>query len=101
MNMNQILNIINIIFSIVFILFLPGNIISFIFFPLKNIDLIERIALSFSLSIAIVPLIVFYLNLLGIPINKPSVTLQILLIIIVSLIIILIRHYLTKYVKKR
>ncbi len=69
-----------------YVLFLPGYIISFIFF--KKIDIIERIALSFALSIAIVPLIIFYLNLIGMPINLWSSVLTIAGIIIISLIIL-------------
>jgi len=69
-----------------YVLFLPGYIISFIFF--KKIDIIERIALSFALSIAIVPLIIFYLNLLGMKINLLSSILTIAGIIIVALLIL-------------
>ncbi len=68
-----------------YVLFLPGYIISFIFFKKNKIDIIERIALSFALSIAIVPLIIFYLNLLGMKINLLSSILTIAGIIIVSL----------------
>ena len=90
-----------IIFGSVYVLFLPGFIISYIFFPetkkfdsddqedktkeSKSIDWIERIALSFALSIAIVPLAVFYLNLVGIRINLLNSSLIILGIIIISL----------------
>lgn len=84
-----------IIFGSVYVLFLPGFLISFIFFPKtqefdsKNkdsdsIDWIERIALSFALSIAIVPLAVFYLNLVGIKINLLNSSLTILGILIIS-----------------
>ena len=86
-----------IIFGSVYVLFLPGFIISFIFFPKTKkfddeneekekgaIDWIERIALSFALSIAIVPLAVFYLNLIGIKINLLNSSLIILGIIILS-----------------
>lgn len=88
-----------------YVLFLPGFVISWIFFPKtkkfeddgdKNnkrelsaekgvIDWIERIALSFALSIAIVPLAVFYLNLIGIRINTLNSFFTILSIILVSL----------------
>ena len=82
-----------IIFGSIYVLFIPGFIISFIFFPKtkkfdsdkEGIDLIERIALSFALSIAIVPLSVFYLNLIGIKINALNSSLIILGIIIISL----------------
>ncbi len=84
-----------IVFGSVYVLFLPGFIISFIFFPKtkkldskdKNkgeIDWLERIALSFALSIAIVPLAVFYLNLAGIRINLLNTSLIILGVILVS-----------------
>lgn len=78
-----------IVFGSVYVLFLPGFIISFIFFKkTEEIDWLERIALSFALSIAIVPLVVFYLNLAGIKINLLNTSLIILGIIIASLIIL-------------
>ena len=86
-----------IIFGSVYVLFLPGFIISYLFFPKTKefeskekgaIDWIERIALSFALSIAIVPLAVFYLNLIGIKINLLNSFLTILGIIIISLVIL-------------
>jgi uncharacterized membrane protein len=60
-----------ILIASVFVLFLPGFSLSFALFPKKDeIDWIERIALSFGLSIAIIPLLVFYSNFLfGIKIN--------------------------------
>jgi len=72
-------------------LFLPGFVLSFLFFKYSEIDWIERIALSFALSIAIVPLAVFYLNLIGIKINLLNSSLIILGIIIISLIILYFR----------
>lgn len=117
-----------IIFGSVYVLFLPGFILSFIFFPKtrafedkdkrengkkgntedkkenreerkrKNgerekgsIDWIERLALSFALSIAVVPLVVFYLNLIGVKINLLNSFLTILGIIVVSSIILVFR----------
>lgn len=96
-----------IIFGSIYVLFLPGFLISFIFFPHTkkfeekeeresneresvkgSIDWIERIALSFALSIAIVPLAVFYLNLIGLKINLLNSFLTILGIIIISTIIL-------------
>lgn len=84
-----------IVFGSVYVLFLPGFIISYIFFPRakglneeKSIDWIERIALSFALSIAIVPLVIFYLNLIGIKINLLNSSLVILAVILISSIIL-------------
>ena len=83
-----------IIFGSVYVLFLPGFIFTYVFFPKTketkekgSIDWIERIALSFALSIAVVPLIIFYLNLAGIPINTLNSFLTILGIIIILSII--------------
>ena len=83
-----------IVFGSVYVLFLPGFILTYIFFPKKlnkneRIDWIERIALSFALSIAIVPLLMFYLNKIGIKINLLNSFLTILVIIIISLVIII------------
>ena len=96
-----------IIFGSIFVLFLPGFIISFIFFPKTKefeseekdaIDWIERIALSFALSIAIVPLVVFYLNLIGIKISALNSFLTILGIMIISIGIL---YYKNKNLFKR
>ena len=73
----------------VFVLFLPGYAWSFVFFKKGEIDLIERIALSFGLSIALVPLVVFWLNwLLKIRINIVNVTAVILGLIGCALIML-------------
>lgn len=79
------------VIAIIYILFLPGFFISFIFFKKSKIDLIERITLSFALSISIVPLIVFYANLSGVKITKTSIIGEISIIIFISLIILLIK----------
>jgi uncharacterized membrane protein len=51
-----------IVLGAVFVLFIPGFAWSFVFFGKEEIDGIERIALSFGLSIALVPLAIFWLN---------------------------------------
>ncbi len=62
--MTETFEIIRIIFGSIYVLFLPGLVWSF-FFPKENeIDWIERVALSFGLSIALVPLSVFWMNYL-------------------------------------
>ncbi len=82
-----------IIFAAIFILFLPGFVLSLVFFKWGKIDIIERIALSFALSIAVVPLLVFYTNLIGIKITRESVILETLFIIAVSGVIYYIRRH--------
>jgi uncharacterized membrane protein len=56
------LDIVRIIFGSVFVLFVPGYAWSYVFFGRGKIDLVERLALSFGLSIALVPLTVFWFN---------------------------------------
>jgi uncharacterized membrane protein len=57
---------IRIILGLPFLLFIPGYLLVFALFPLRKtnvgIDTIERIALSFALSLAIVPIIGLVLN---------------------------------------
>lgn len=74
-----------IVFGSFFVLFLPGFFIVELFF--QEVDIIEKIALSFALSIAIVPLTVFYLNLIGIKINTLNSVLTIIGVIIISFIV--------------
>jgi uncharacterized membrane protein len=77
---------IQIILGVPFIFFIPGYILLFALFPVrkteKGIDVIERIALSFGLSIAIVPLIGLGLNYSPWGIRLPSILLVLLIFII-------------------
>ena len=82
---NQLMGIIRIIFGSIYVLFLPGFVLTFAFFENNEIDVIERIALSFALSIAVVPLLVFYLNLVGMRIDVLSVSLVIAFVIFAGL----------------
>lgn len=80
--MVDIVEIIRITFGSVFVLFLPGFAWSFVFFAKEEIDWIERIALSFGLSIALVPLAAFWLNyFLGVKINLLNVSIVILIMV--------------------
>jgi uncharacterized membrane protein len=55
--------IIQVIIGLPLVLFIPGFALSYAFFPKKkDIDTLERIALSFGLSIATIPLVVFFMN---------------------------------------
>lgn len=75
-----------IVFGSVYVLFVPGFIFTFVFFPLRKggVDWMERIALSFALSIAIVPLAVFYLNLAGLRISAMNSFLTVLVVSLVG-----------------
>ena len=86
------IHILQLVFATIFILFLPGFVVSFVFFKLGEIELIERLALSFALSVAVVPLIAFYTNRSGIKITSASISLEILGIMIISGLIIWIQY---------
>jgi LPXTG-motif cell wall-anchored protein len=100
-SMVELLTSFRIVFGSVYVLFLPGFILSYVFFKKTHkhgskkkgsIDWIERIALSFGLSIAIVPLVVFYLNLIGVSINLLNSFLTILGIILISVAILVYKN---------
>ena len=73
-----------IVLGSVYVLFVPGLVLSYVFFDMGEIDSLERIALSFALSIAVVPLLVFYLNLIGMRISALSVSLVVLGVVVIS-----------------
>lgn len=78
----------------VLLLFLPWYRLTRCFFQESEIDLLERVALSFALSISVIPLVVFYLNLAGIPITA-------LMVRAVTSIIIIACMWRTIWTKRR
>lgn len=82
--MDKFLEILRIIIGSAFILYLPGHFLSFLFFKKGKIDTIERIGISFAISITVVPLLVFYLNFLGVKISTISVMFEILGVCFIS-----------------
>ena len=98
-----------IVFGVLYIMFLPGFIWSYVFFcrsrlgadfnadmALKKdgkdgIDIVERIILSIALSIALVPLTIFLLNKIGVQINLWSTFFEILGLIILGIIVSIIK----------
>jgi len=86
--LKMITEILRMILGAIFILFIPGYAMTLALFKEGELNKIERIALSFALSIATVPLALFYLNWgLGIKINLINLILIVLLIVISSLIV--------------
>jgi len=82
-----------VILGIIYILFLPGLAWSYVFFRRGEIDPVERLAISFGLSVAIVPLSVFWMNyIFRIKITGVSVTLLVLLLILSAILIHRIRN---------
>lgn len=92
------LSIIRAIAGFIFVFFLPGFTWTLVFFRGKQINVLERIALSFGLSIAVVTISILFLNmLLGIKITVLSSA----LIIIVVTIIPIALYYLNRLIKRR
>jgi len=83
-------------FALVF--FLPGFAWTFIFFKGKSINVIERVALSFGLSMALVTLSIFALNVLfGARITGFNSVLVIIAIITIPIVL----YYLNRLIRKR
>jgi len=99
-----------IVFGTFFAVFLPGFVMSFVFFPnsvsmikleddqrdgqeeLPALDWVERITLSFALSLSAVPLLIYLSNRMGLPVSTASVAGIILFIITISLIAIFLNR---------
>jgi uncharacterized membrane protein len=95
-----------VVFGSFYVLFLPGFIWSYVFFNKKNneekpLDGIERILLSFALSLALCPLLLFFLNKIGLAINLLSSFLTILGIIFIGLGIIISKELFIKNKKEK
>lgn len=83
----------------IFLFFFPGFLLSLALFDEKRIDPLARIVLSFGLSIALVPMSVFYLHLIGMPITVNSVSIVVISLCGIGLIGWSIRLW-RKYEKK-
>ena len=82
------LPVIRAILGVLFVFFLPGFAWTLVFFRGKQINTIERIALSIGLSIAIVVLIALFLNkLIGARISGFNSVLIIIVAIVVPVVI--------------
>jgi uncharacterized membrane protein len=89
----NILEVLRVISGSFFVLFLPGLAWTYVFFEEDEIDIIERIVLSFGLSIALVPLIMFYLKyIFDIRINLVDTSATIIGLIATGLVIFAIKR---------
>ncbi len=67
--MSDLLLLTKIIYLSVFFMFIPGYFLSFLLYENPKLDFIERVSISFALSISIVPILLFILGLVGIKTN--------------------------------
>lgn len=89
------LPVIRAVLGFILVFFLPGFAWTFVFF--KRVNIIERVALSFGLSIAAVTLSIIVLHvLLGIRITGANSLLIILVIIIIALVVYTLKRLVTR-----
>ena len=92
------LPVIRVVIGLTLVFFLPGFAWTLVFFSNRQLNIIERIALSFGLSIPVVTLSIIVLNrLVGISITP----LNSFLIILVVTIIPIAVYYLNKLLRQR
>ena len=83
------------VLGVILVFFLPGFAWTLVFFGGKQVSVMERIALSFGLSIALVTLAIFAMNkLAGVRITGTTSLAAILVLIIVPLIYYSFRRFL-------
>ena len=87
---------IQIILGSIFVLVIPGFAWTFIFFDRDEIDGIERITLSFGLSMVLVPLVIFYSGYLGIKITLFNLSMAILCLTLIPFILYSERIFIKK-----
>jgi hypothetical protein len=80
----------------IFVLFLPGYSLIKLLFPTKELDNIERTALSMGMSLALVPMTGLILNYTPWGIRTTSITLSILTLTIIFATTAIIREHQTK-----
>ena len=86
------------ILGFILVFFLPGFAWTLVFFSRKQINIVERLALSFGLSIAVVTLTILGLNkLIGLRITGFNAVLTIIVVTIIPVVI----YYLKKLLVKR
>jgi len=81
-----------VIFGAVYLLFLPGFVWSWVIWKENKLDNLERSILSLVISISLVPLVVLFLNKLGIRINPVNSTIEVFGIIILGGLALFIRN---------
>ena len=91
------LPIIRAVLGFILVFFLPGFAWTLVFFSGKQINILERLALSFGLSIAVVTLSILALNrLIGMRITWFNAVLVIIAVTIIPVVIYFLKKLITK-----
>lgn len=94
------------IFGIVLLLFIPGFLITEVAFPRnsnkesRQLDWIERVTLSFALSITVVSPVVYFSNQAGVAITTQNILFEILGLIVLLMVILAIMRLRLKHLSK-
>ncbi len=86
-----------IIIECIYVLFLPGFVISLIFYKFGKIDKVERFALTLAISISVLSVCTFIVNLMGISISKQNLYFEVGIIILFSVLILFFKRMLRKH----
>lgn len=89
------LPIVRAILGFILVFFLPGFVWTLVLF--KQVNVVERIALSFGLSIALVTLCLLLVNRVGVKITGFNSTLVIIILVILPLVL----YYLNSFMRRR
>lgn len=81
-----------IVFGYVFALFLPGFLWTFALLDRQRISGLERLVFAVGLSVAMVPLLIFAANQLGVSTTPLSIALEISFLVVVACILIMRRR---------
>jgi uncharacterized membrane protein len=77
----------------IYILFVPGFVWSFVFFPKREINWVERIALSVAISVGLMTLSIFWLNwVLDVKITEISACLVAAGLPLIGLVFVAVRN---------
>jgi uncharacterized membrane protein len=74
-----------------FVLIVPGMALSYVMYKRKAIDMVERLAIAFALSVSVIPLMTFCLSVYGLTVSRRLVVLEVVSVLVVAVVGIVIR----------
>lgn len=87
------LEIIRAIIGSLFVLILPGLAWTYVFYRKNEVSAVERVILSFGLSIALISAAVYFLNkLAGVKITLVNIVIIIAILILMPLVVVFLRY---------
>ncbi|MFA6098554.1 MAG: DUF1616 domain-containing protein [Patescibacteria group bacterium] len=107
-------SVLQVILGFLGVLFVPGLLMTYVFFPMNkkdstaeiigktgaSLNWLERVLLSFAFSVSVVPLILFFLNKIGIKITQINIAIVLGILIILEIVFLIFRKIRTKQNQK-